>query len=133
MNGYLIDTNICVFYLRNRGGVLAAIQRVGFANLYISEITVLELLFGAENSANPQKNRAAVADFMNLVQVVPIAVAANIYAIEKVRLNRAGTPVDNFDLLIGVTAVCQNMTMVTNNTKHFRNIEGIVLVDWVVR
>jgi tRNA(fMet)-specific endonuclease VapC len=49
---------------------------------------------------------------------------------EKARLRKSGTPVDDFDLLIGVTSVTHNLTMVTNNTDHFKHLKGIVLEDW---
>jgi tRNA(fMet)-specific endonuclease VapC len=41
--------------------------------------------------------------------------------------------VEDFDLLIGSTAVQGGFTMVTENTRHFQNIEGIQLENWVVR
>jgi tRNA(fMet)-specific endonuclease VapC len=53
-----------------------------------------------------------------------------LYAKEKARLRKAGTPIDDFDLLIGVTSVAHNMIMVTNNTKEFKRINGIDLEDW---
>ena len=52
------------------------------------------------------------------------------YAKEKARLRKSGTPIDEFDLLIGVTSITHNLTMVTNNTDHFKRIKGIVLEDW---
>jgi tRNA(fMet)-specific endonuclease VapC len=53
-----------------------------------------------------------------------------LYAKEKARLRKQGTPVDDFDLLIGVTSIAHNLIMVTNNTDHFNRIKGIVLEDW---
>jgi tRNA(fMet)-specific endonuclease VapC len=53
-----------------------------------------------------------------------------LYAKEKARLRKAGTPIDDFDLLIGATAVTHKLIMVTNNTKHFKRINGIKLEDW---
>ena len=55
-----------------------------------------------------------------------------IYAKEKARLQKAGTPIDDFDLLIGVTSVTHQLTMVTNNTSHFKRISKIKLEDWTV-
>ena len=49
---------------------------------------------------------------------------------EKARLRKAGTPVDDFDLLIGATAVANKMILVTNNFKHFDRIDGIDLINW---
>lgn len=44
MKRYLLDTNVCVFFLRKRFGVAQRIAAVGWSNCCISEITVAELL-----------------------------------------------------------------------------------------
>ena len=72
----------------------------------------------------------ALSDFLTGVTVLPIFHSLDLYAKEKARLRKAGTPVDDFDLLIGVTAVTHGLTMVTNNTDHFKRINGIDLEDW---
>ncbi len=64
------------------------------------------------------------------VKVVPIFHSLDLYAKEKTRLRKAGTPVDDFDILIGVTSVTHNLIMVTNNIKEFKRIKGITLEDW---
>ena len=50
----------------------------------------------------------------------------DLFAKEKARLRKLGAPIDDFDLLIGATSIQHNLTMVTNNTKHFKRINGIV-------
>ena len=45
MKGYLLDTNICIFYMKGRYQLDEKIAKVGQNNCYISEITVAELLF----------------------------------------------------------------------------------------
>jgi len=52
------------------------------------------------------------------------------YAQEKARLRKQGTPLDDFDLLIGASAVANNLILVTNNVKHFERIEGITIENW---
>ncbi len=99
---------------------------------FISEITLAELKFGVENSANPIKNKTALDNFLTGVQVLPIFHSLDIYAKEKARLRKAGTPIDDFDLLIGVTSIFHDLVMVTNNTNHFTKISGITLEDWTV-
>jgi tRNA(fMet)-specific endonuclease VapC len=64
------------------------------------------------------------------VKIIPIFHSLDLYAIEKARLRKEGSPIDDFDILIGATAVTHNLTMVTNNTDHFKRIAGIVLEDW---
>lgn len=99
---------------------------------FISEITLAELKFGVENSERPEKNRKALANFLTGVQILPIFSSLDLYAQEKTRLRKAGTHIDDFDLLIGVTSVVHKLVMVTNNTAHFQRIKGISLEDWTV-
>lgn len=49
-NGYLLDTDICIFFLQGKLGLVKKIEEIGVENCYVSEITIAELLFGAENS-----------------------------------------------------------------------------------
>lgn len=130
---YLLDTSTCIFYLRGNPTVCKKVNNIGFQDLYISEITVSELLYGAVNSQNIEKNTAKTKEFIALFKTLPIHPTLLQFATEKVRLNKLGTPLENFDLLIGITAVHHNMTMVTNNTRHFERIQHITLEDWFVK
>lgn len=105
-------------------------DRLSPEDCFISEITLAELKFGVEKSEKPDKNRKTLINFLTGVQILPIFHSLDLYATEKAKLQKAGTPIDDFDLLIGVTAVTHKLTMVTNNTKHFRQISGIKLEDW---
>jgi len=105
---------------------------VGIENCYISEITLAELKFGAANSQNPQKHTKEIEQLLEFISVLPIASAIDLYATEKARLRQAGTPPNDFDLLIGCTAIENEMVLVTNNTKDFKRITGIQLEDWKV-
>lgn len=98
-------------------------------NCFISEITLAELKFDIEKSEKPEKNKKVLDNFLSGVQILPIFHSLDLYAQEKVRLQKAGTPIDDFDLLIGVTAVTNNLTMLTNNTNHLSRINGIKIED----
>jgi tRNA(fMet)-specific endonuclease VapC len=99
-------------------------------NCFISEITLAELKFGVEKSEKPEKNKKVLDNFLTGIQILPIFHSLDLYAKEKARLQKAGTPIDDFDLLIGVTSITHALTMVTNNTNHFKRIRGIRLEDW---
>ena len=131
---YLLDTNTCVFFLRGKLNLDEIIKSKGLDNIYISEITVAELRFGAENSDNPSKSHKAVDAFLNGVSIIPIFGSIKRYAKEKVRLRKLGKPInDEFDLLIGVTAVENKLILVTDNTRHFENITSIKMENWFKR
>lgn len=105
-------------------------KRLNPDNCFISEITLAELMFGVENSEKKEKNKKALDDFLTGIKILPIFHSLELYAREKARLRKLGTVVDDFDLLIGVTAVSNNLVMVTNNTSHFKKIKGIILENW---
>lgn len=136
MNQYLLDTNICAFYLRGKYNVDKCIDQVGWSNCYISEITMLELKMGVELSMQKDGiDRSKQLDrFLADIQILPINDAIDIAAKEKVRLRLAGTPCDdNFDLLIACTAIANGMVCVTENTKDFYRFKDIRLENWIVR
>jgi len=129
---YLLDTDICIFLLRDKHDIRAKMKSVGLLNCAVSMITVVELMFGAENSDNPQKHRKETELMRDNFQVIPLNYdIADIFAKEKARLRKAGTPIDNFDLLIGSTALANDLIMVTRNQKHFRKIQGLQIENWV--
>ena len=110
------------------------VREIGLENCYLSEITVAELRFGAENGNDPIKSHKAVDLFLKGVTVIPIFGSIRRYATEKVRLRKLGKPInDEFDLLIGVTAIENQLTLVTDNVKDFQFLDGIQIENWFVR
>jgi tRNA(fMet)-specific endonuclease VapC len=116
--------------MKGKFGLEEKFDKVTAENCFISEMTLAELKFGVENSEKPEKNKKALDNFLTGVQILPIFHSLDLYAKEKARLRKTGTPLDDFDLLIGVTSVTHKMTMVTNNTNHFKRITGIKIEDW---
>ena len=133
--GYLLDTNICVHFLRGEYQLNARFAALGLAHCFVSEITVAELLFGAANSAPTwqARQRQQVAEFQALFaeQVLPIGPALAIFAEQKAALRRTGRPIDDFDILIGSTALAHGFTLVTRNTRHFTKFSNLVLENWI--
>jgi tRNA(fMet)-specific endonuclease VapC len=131
---YLLDTNICVFFLCGKLSLDDIIKDKGRENCFISEIAVLELRYGAENSDNPSKSHKAVESFVNGLSIIPIYSCIKRYAKEKVRLRKLGKPMhDEFDLLIGVSAIENKLTLVTDNVRDFERLDGIKIENWFKR
>ena len=136
MKRHLLDTNICIFLLRGQYDIAKRLDEVGLENCYISEITEAELKYGAELGRRKglKQRTEQLQEFLDFIQVLPIGDAIDLYASEKARLRLAGTPVDDdFDLLIGCTAIVNDMVMVTENFKHFKHFADIRLENWVER
>ena len=96
----------------------------------MSEVTIAELKYGVENSVQKEKNRKNTGAFISKFNILPIFPVLDIYAKEKARLKAKGRMLDDFDLLIGKTAIFNNMTLVTKNVSDFDRIDGIVIEDW---
>lgn len=136
MKKYLLDTNICIHFLRGKYSVTDKIKEVGAENCYISEITVAELRFGEEIMLRKglAGTKHSVNDFLSDIKVLPISRAIDMFAQEKAKLQIQGKPNgSDFDLLIACTSIAYGMTMVTENVKHFENVEGIIVENWINR
>jgi tRNA(fMet)-specific endonuclease VapC len=133
MEKYLLDTNICIFYLKGKFELNEKIKQVGLQNCCISEITLAELKFGAECSNRIQENMEMVDDFAKEITIVPIFNSLDVYAREKARLKKSGKMLDDFDLLIGATAIANKLIMVTENGKHLDRMSEISIENWIVR
>lgn len=130
---YLLDTNICIHFLRGQFGLLEKFNELGMENFAISEITLAELIFGAENSTNPTKNHQLIENFISQVIVLPIFNSIYLYGKEKAKLRSKGLTISDFDLLIGCTAVTHGLTMVTENVTEFKRIPKIMIENWITR
>lgn len=131
MKQYLLDTNICIFFLKGKYNLNKKIAEVGEENCFISEITVAEMKYGVENSKTIELMRLIVEAFIPKFVVIAIYASLDIYAKEKAKLKKQGLLIDDFDILIGATSINHNMVMVTNNTSHLSRLKHIVIEDWI--
>lgn len=136
MSGYLLDTNICIHLLNGDFNLAEKVEQVGLANCFISELTIAELLYGVAGSAPDRqtRNRQNLDKFLRLFprsHRLPISDALEIYAEQKAHLKRIGRLQGEFDLLIGCTALAHGLTLATRNTRHFTDLQGIQLENWI--
>jgi tRNA(fMet)-specific endonuclease VapC len=127
---YLLDTNICIFFLKGRYNLNTKIEQIGEENCFISEMTVAQMKFGVENSKTSESIRIILEAFISKFVIIPIFDSLDIYGKEKSRLKKNGILIDDFDILIGSTAINHNMIMFTNNVNHLNRLENIVIEDW---
>ncbi len=130
---YLLDTNICIHFFRGKYNLLEKIEKVGLNNCAISEITLAELVFGAENSNFPQINHELIEKLSKQISILPIFDSILLYGKEKARLRKKGIMISDFDLLIGCTAIEKNLVMVTENISEFERISNIQIENWINR
>lgn len=130
---YLLDSNICIHLLRNRKEIVDAIAQVGWEMCCISELTVVELYYGAECSNNPELNKKEIKSFIHDIEVLPFSSCVEEFCRQKARLRSMGMLIEDFDLFIGSTAVAKGYTLVTENVKHLSRLQGITVENWVKR
>ena len=128
---YLLDTNICIYLFRGMYNIDKRIEHVGQENCSISEITLAELVYGAEYSKNPKKNLGLIEDLIQNISVIPVYDSIAIYGKQKARLRREGKLISDFDLLIGSCSIANDMIMVTQNIKDFNRLKGIKIENWI--
>lgn len=130
MKKYLLDTNICIYFIKGQFELDKKIKEVGEQNCFISEMTVAELKYGVENSKKPEELRTIVEAFIPKFFIIPIYSSLDNYAKEKAKLRRQGLMIDDFDILIGTSAITNEMIMVTNNVNHLSRLDNITIEDW---
>lgn len=112
-------------YDMNRKIILAGIN-----NCYLSEITVAELYYGAENSDDPDKTMRETEEFISLFRVIPFGKSLHTFGKEMAYLKSIGRKIESFDMAIGSIALQHKMVMVTDNIDHLGRIRGIEIEDW---
>jgi tRNA(fMet)-specific endonuclease VapC len=130
---YLLDTNICIYALKERPPeVLARLRAEGPAKVALSVITVLELRQGAEGSRQPEVAHGRLDFFLAAMRLVPFEAEDAIHGARlRADLRRQGRPIGDFDSLIAAQALARDLILVTNNLREFERIGGLRTENWV--
>jgi tRNA(fMet)-specific endonuclease VapC len=129
---YLLDTDTIIYAIKGERQVTRRLEETAGQPKAVSVITYGELFFGAMKSAAPQANLAKVRRVGELFPVIEVSRAVmETFGSLKAELQKRGEAVDDFDLVIASTALVHSYSLVTNNERHFRNIPGLRLENWV--
>ena len=125
---YLLDTDWVIHYLHAHPAIVARLDELQPQGLALSIISLAELYEGVFYSRDPEGDAEDLNDFLRGVTVLGIdADIAALFGRERGRLRAAGTLIGDFDLLIGATALHQDLTLLTNNRSHFERIDGLII------
>jgi tRNA(fMet)-specific endonuclease VapC len=128
---YMLDTNICIYAMKQRPESLARRFDESAEQLSISTVAMGELIYGAEKSARMTANLQAVEAFLGRLEVLPFdGKAAAHFGQIRAELERAGQPIGAYDLMIGGHARSQGLILVTNNEREFSRIAGLRVENW---
>lgn len=127
---YLIDTDIASYYLRGKYDLSTVFEEKGFQNIRLSRITVAELEVLAHRNPQSKINFSTIISLCNILGVLEIDKETwRIYSTVKAEILNRGVTKGDIDILIASIAKQHGMTLVTNNTSHYKNI--VKVENWI--
>ncbi len=130
---YCLDTDILISYLRGIPAVRkrCAEERLKGTPLFTTFINVCELYKGAVAGRDAEKEIREIVELLNTVQPLNMNnTSCLFFGKEWNRLQKAGTPTQNADLMIASVAIANNLTIISGNKKHYENIQGLAIEAW---
>ena len=128
---YLLDTDTCIYALKQRAAVLERMLSRSRADVAISIISKAELRTGAAKSTSPAKTLRLVENFLRPLAIVEFTSSdATSYANVRAKLERAGTPIGPLDTLIAAQALGRKLILVSNNEREFGRVAGLRVENW---
>lgn len=126
MAKYLLDTDWAVYYLRGKNQFVKAIDKYREEGVAISTISIGELYDGIYRSQNPEQKEVVLLDFLEGFRVINITKPiARVFGKRRAELKKNDLTVSDLDLLIACTAEYHDLSILTNNRKHFEKVPGI--------
>ena len=128
---YILDTNTLIYFFKGRGGVPERLLAVSPKEIGIPTVVLYELEYGIAKSKSPKKRQQQLQELCSLVNLFPFGHSeAKLTANLRASLEKKGTPIGPYDLLIAGTALSHNGVLITNNTKEFSRIPKLQLQNW---
>lgn len=129
----MLDTNICIAIIKQKPkNILQKFSAYQVGDICISSVTLAELRYGVAKSLYQEKNQAALDEFILPLEIVDFDEPATLYyGTLRATLEKQGTPIGALDMMIAAHALSLNVGLVTNNTKEFKRVSGLQLLDWI--
>jgi len=123
---FLIDTDWVIDHLKGTSAVSGRLEELQPEGLALSVVSVAELWEGVFFSRDPRRSQSLLEQFLSGVVILPIDDAVcRRFGRLRGSLRLHGKRIADFDLLIAASALCHNLTLLTNNRRHFGHIEGL--------
>ena len=137
MEKYILDTCTWIEFFHERSSVKEKVDEMDPDQIFASEITLVELTYGAINSSDYERHIKEPQWLRQYITVYPISDVFEEYGQIRCALKRIKKDMDQkvgqFDMLIGATALHYGLTVVTDNVKDFSLMPGVKCVNWVKR
>lgn len=130
---YLWDTDICIYFLNGNKEIIKKTNVVGAENICTTIINIFELKFGAYNSSRVESNLERIEKFQMRLPIMDSLDddIGTFFAKTKAELRKKGITICDFDLIIASFAYINDLCIVTNNTRHFKHIPGLIIENWL--
>ncbi|HAC67731.1 MAG TPA: VapC toxin family PIN domain ribonuclease [Pseudomonas sp.] len=129
---FMLDTNTCIFTIKNRPESVREAFTRHQGQLCISTVTLMELIYGAEKSSSPERNLAVIEGFAARLEVLKYGLEAAAHTGQlRAELARAGQQIGPYDQMIAGHARSLGLIVVTNNRREFDRVPGLRVEDWV--
>ena len=130
---FMLDTNICIFTIKNRPQEVREAFKQHHGQMCISTVTLMELIYGAEKSDFPERNLANIEGFAARLQVLKYDADAAAHTGQlRAEQAKSGKPIGPYDQMIAGHARSKGLIVVTNNRREFDRVPGLRIEDWVV-
>lgn len=130
---YMLDTNICIFTIKNKPNQVREAFKQHHERLCISTVTLMELIYGAEKSSHPDRNLHVVEGFAARLEVLQYDMDAAAHTGQlRAELARSGKPIGPYDQMVAGHARSMGLVVVTNNLREFQRVPGIRVEDWTI-
>ena len=132
MTRYLLDTNICIYIAKRKPArVLWRLEQLRPGDIAMSVVTYLELVYGAWKSQHAEANLARIEQLRTIIPALALDVnVGEHYGRIRRQLEKRGSPVGAYDLLIAAHASSLGLVLVTNNVREFARIQGLRVENW---
>lgn len=129
---FMLDTNICIYTIKNKSPEVREKFEKHAGQMCISSVTLMELVYGAECSLNPDRNLEVVEGFVARLQVLDFDHHAAVHAAQlRAELKKAGQPIGAYDVQLAGHARSRGYIMVTHNLKEFARVPGLRHETWI--
>jgi tRNA(fMet)-specific endonuclease VapC len=127
---YLIDTDWIIDHLRGKEEMRNKLKEFKPSGIAVSIISLAELYEGVYYSKNQEKSQKQLETLLTQFSLLEVdKETCKIFGKERGRLRKAGKIICDFDLLIASTALSHNLTILSNNSKHFERLEGLNIIS----
>ena len=126
----MLDTDICIYTMKRKPIEVRRRFNIHSSAICISTVTLGELVHGVEKSNNPRSNLESLEGFAGRLEVINYDEVAA-YHFGQLRHELKGQEIGPYDFMIAAHARSLGLTLITNNTREFKRVDGLRIENWV--